>query len=162
MKYLKIIILTLLFASSSHSLLAQCKVHRNFKDLVEHINGTHLAIYDVEVTVVSPGRSSGSHRFTAWSDWWTDHNPNKMCEQGINLTRARIYFSDRKHFDKKSFDLQSFKFDIVRNSVEVTLHSWSNAKRTIRNLVRRGNLIYGFSNDGQMIIFSFFKTHAIG
>ncbi len=159
------IIVLLLFILNPHELLAQCDVHQNFKDIIKHIEGEvnyGPPIYELEVTVVSPGRSSGSHRYTAWAIGGEIGNHPRICQDGLSLQKRDIYFSDRNHFDKNSADLESFKFDIVRNSVEVTLHTWSDGKQTISNLVRSGNLIYGFSDDGAMIIFSFFKTYGLG
>jgi|GEM_PF-6942373 len=145
---------------SSHS-FAQCNVHSNFREIVENLQKGQT--YDVQVTIVNPGRDGGkSHRWTAWGPGFTNCPLSKknICEIGLNINYVPLYFSGA-HFDKNKKQVQSFKFDVVNNSLEVTLNSWGNNKFTESKVIKRGRLIYVLYNDGRMAIFNFKKQQCI-
>jgi len=137
----------------------QCNIHSNFTEIVQHLNENSDNYYDVQVTIINPGKNGGkSHRYSAFSQTNTLENQN-ICEEGLKMTKQKIYFSDRNFFDKSRPDIQSFKFNVVNNSVDITLNTWGDGTYTVNNLTKRGRLIYAVDQYGKMIVFNFKKDY---
>ncbi len=151
-------VLFLLLLSSSYS-FAQCNVHSNFKEIIEYLEKDSNNRYHVQITIINPGRNGGkSHRYTAYASGPSIGLNRNYCSKGLLLEGPNVFFSDRNLFDRKRVDRQYYQINVVNNSVEVTLQTWGNTKYTVRNLTKRGRLIYGFDDRGKMIVFDFMKT----
>jgi len=126
-----------------------------------HIGNTYVT---VQVTTVDPAQKvvgaafeRPSHYFTSWSqsEIAVIRNP---CAN-LNFI-GDVRFSDRNVFTGET-DRVEFSFNTKENSVTITFKSWGDVKRTYRNLIRKGSVLYHVDANGRITAFNFFLGKGI-
>ena len=159
------------------TLRAQCpNVSPAYADLESWVHGANNGL-SVQVTLVNPAASDGTHFFTSWG---------KSClEQGVGgygqcrlTTNPQVYvlYSDRTNlstapentpahtmhnanqpFSIKAYDVQVTSLDMVNNTITNKSITW-NYEVVYTNVKRIGGVVYGDKN-GNLIILNLSKVH---
>ena len=166
MKILKsVIAIAILFAFSASTLEAQtCRVSSLMTPIVNKIkaggkcvesNANFRDYYDVEITIVNPARSTGTHFYTAFAKANLNFN-DQQCKILVNDNRpVDVTFSDRKAgaqaFSKTKADKSIFSIDTRTNTLNVRSVTWR-FNESVRLRRSSATVLFGTTPSGKMYI----------
>jgi hypothetical protein len=168
--YKKIVVNPIVYQQPNLFIIPTCQVQPNFKDLDDWLMANATNTLHVEVTIINQSYADGQYFFTAWgkSFFQKGSGSEGSCLLKTNPDISLLY-SDRYYtvpgnpnnlVQRFSFynqgDNQSLTLDLASGSI-VCKSTRGSFEETFVNVIRRGNIIYGFK-DGRMIILNLHKS----